>query len=285
MEKFEKLSNPSQNFEQIYKKNIINNPKIIIDMYYHPDYFTLANGLLPWIIIMRNRELNNLGNYDIEIHNLLKNKINRTIIEQIKDPGLFNGLSGLTYILAISSKNGRYDNLIEGTLPYLEYQTYDKISECIRNKNNKTVNDYDYDLISGLSGILKCYLNKHVIKYIQDKKVIDDIAICLADYFNFKEYNNLQSLPFYIKNQKNEYINSEGEMINLSHSHGIMGILSALNQYYKTYHQNDIKKTIEKICDFVAQYYCKKSRIWIKRHYNNQKKYLEIQTIHGVMEI
>ncbi|HDK4330843.1 TPA: lanthionine synthetase, partial [Staphylococcus aureus] len=113
-------------------------------------------------------------------------------IEQIKDPGLFNGLSGLTYILAISSKNGRYDNLIEGTLPYLEYQTYDKISECIRNKNNKTVNDYDYDLISGLSGILKCYLNKHVIKYIQDKKVIDDIAICLADYFNFKEYNNLQ---------------------------------------------------------------------------------------------
>ncbi len=112
-------------------------------MYYHPDYFTLANGLLPWIIIMRNRELNNFGNYDIEIHNLLKNKINRTIIEQIKDPGLFNGLSDLTYILAISSKNGRYDNLIEGTLPYLEYQTYDKINECIRNKNNKTVNDYD----------------------------------------------------------------------------------------------------------------------------------------------
>ncbi|EGL89918.1 TPA: hypothetical protein O3X18_002850 [Staphylococcus aureus] len=99
------------------------------------------------------------------------------------------------------------------------------------------------------------------------------------------ELLNLQSLPFYIKNQKNEYINSEGEMINLSHSHGIMGILSALNQYYKTYHQNDIKKTIEKICDFVAQYYCKKSRTWIKRHYNNQKKYLEIQTIHGVMEI
>lgn len=44
-------------------------------MYYHPDYFTLANGLLPWIIIMRNRELNNLGNYDIEIHNLLKIKL------------------------------------------------------------------------------------------------------------------------------------------------------------------------------------------------------------------
>lgn len=272
MEKFEKIKSPLIGFDEIYYNNINDNPKIITEMYYHPDYFTLANGILPWIILMRNRQLNEKGNYELEIHELLKGRINRKVINQIDNPGLFSGIAGILYTLSISANDKRYDNLIQGILPYLEKKTYNKIKQCYINKIKKKVNDYDYDLISGLSGILKCYINSSVRKYIHNSEIIHETARCLQSYFNYNDFKNIEDLPYYIKKEKNKYMPTKNGLINFSHSHGIMGILNALNQYYEIFEKKETKRVIEKICEFVINFYSESSYSWLKKFYSDNKK-------------
>lgn len=217
--------------------------------------------MFPWIIIMNNRHLNGLENLESEIHYLIKNRITRNNIEQIFDPGLFNGLAGILYVLSNAAKDERYKNLIFGILPYMENRTYSKIQECYENQIRGCVKDSDFDLISGLSGILKCYLNNSVNKYIVNNNIIHDIAACLKSYFDFNNFNDIEDLNFYIPYENNPYINSQNGLINLSHSHGIMGLLSSLIQYYEMFEDEDTKESIKKICDFVNEFYSNEKKL------------------------
>lgn len=271
MEKILNIDSPLKNFKDVYRNNLKNNPEIITNMYYSPDFYSLANGMISWVIIMNNRQLNGFKNYELQIHNLIKNRVTRNNVEQIFDPGLFNGLAGILYVLSNAAKDERYLNLIHGILPYLKNRTYSKIQECYENRINRCVKDSDYDLISGLSGILKCYLNKSVYKHIVNNNIIHDIANCLKNYFDFKNFNNIEELMFYIPNENNPYINSKKGLINLSHSHGIMGILSSLNYYYKIFEDEDTKKCIEKICNFVYKFYSDRKKTYVKKIYKNEK--------------
>lgn len=231
--------------------------------------------MFPWIIIMNNRHLNGLENLESEIHYLIKNRITRNNIEQIFDPGLFNGLAGILYVLSNAAKDERYKNLILGILPYMENRTYSKIQECYENQIRGCVKDSDFDLISGLSGILKCYLNNSVNKYIVNNNIIHDIAACLKSYFDFNNFNDIEDLNFYIPYENNPYINSQNRLINLSHSHGIMGLLSSLIQYYEMFEDEDTKESIKKICDFVNEFYSNEKKTYVKKLYKNERMHFK----------
>lgn len=271
------IENPLMNFDAIYSNNIDKNPEHIINMYYQPDYFSFANGIFPWIVIMRNRQLNGERNYEKEIHALIKNKITRSYIEQFDDAGLFLGLSGVYYVLCISADDSRYDNLIYSIYPYLEKLIYCKINECKTNLKEKDVKVEDYDIVSGLSGILKFLLHPSVKPYIINKKLINDVGNCLGEYIYYpSNIDTIKDIPFYLNHEEILYTkpNHDG-LLNLSFSHGLFGILNAMTDYYYHSKNEEILKNMSTVINDVMKYYSPEKRSWIKKVYCESKNNYE----------
>lgn len=272
----EKIIDPLNDFENIFINNMENNPEDILKMFYQPDYFSLANGFLPWIIIMRNRQLNGIGEYDKEVHRLLKNKIIKGNIEQFDDASLFLGLSGVYYTLCISADDGRYDDVIKSVYPYLESLILLKIKQADENLKNGQVKVDDYDVVNGLSGILKCLIHPKVSPYILNEDIIHKVKKTVENYIITANTDSIKNLPFYLQSEDflfDTEINKS--LINLSHSHGIFGVINSLLDYYYLFPEKQLKDRIISISNYLLKFYNKETKSWLKRIYLNGKNSFE----------
>lgn len=263
-----KLYNPFFEFDNIYRKNIEKNPQDINDMFYTPDLYTLANGALPWILFLRNRQINTDENFEIEIHQLVKTVFKREIIETIDAAGLFNGLSGIYYMLVNVNFDGRYDNIESEVYDILENLINQKLENVRLRLKEYDTRMNDFDIIEGFSGILKILLDKNLVEKI-DQDLIDNIA----DYLNelvSKEYDVPLNEQYFFTNVDNQFIEKDKQAspygnVNLSYSHGLAGVLSALTEYFRYKPSVKFQNSIKNLIDFFLDHLSNDYNCWPKR--------------------
>ena len=164
--------------------------------------------------------------------------------------GIFSGLSGVGIALGASSCKGD-----------LYYEIINRITNSITyslNNENHLLN-FSIDLMNGISGYAKILVHEH-----ENIDNVENTLSLILDFF-VKKLNNLKSK---IENkQERTFLYpghsvgiEEGEIYDLSISHGLCGVLSLLTDIYgmksltKKGFKNRVRSLAEEIIDFMEVY-------------------------------
>ena len=129
---------------------------------------------------------------------------------------------------------------------YLKFENelYLKMKTSIMIDNMENVNPYDFDLISGISGITYYYLKKDN-HYDFD---LTNMIIYLINLTKSKKFEGLDLLNIHIKNDAEMSEFKKHGYINFSLSHGLMAIFLTLTMAYKKgYIVQGLKEAIDKL--------------------------------------
>ena len=198
--------------------------------------------------------------WDIKAHEFLKKIQQRIEMGQVYDLSMFSGYAGIGLAVDGLSKNGtRYTNFtkyineyIKETFPILIKKLYES-KYCFMR---------DYDVISGVSGILG---------YAIVQKDMEEICKEIGNYLVYRcqkiKFGNLEIPGFFIP-KENQFLESDKKRFpngnfNLGLSHGVPGILLALCMLEnKKIEVSGLYEAIETCIDFLFKFIYKDAERW-----------------------
>lgn len=173
--------------------------------------------------------------WDNHIYNLMDNIRDKMLKgEYINRLSLFNGLAEIGLVVYILNRNtGNYSKFLN-TINNLIVANVPRLLEYL-NKNIDNLTMFDYDCVTGVSGVV-AYLSN----FYEDKNIlntVEDLLIYLVNITEYTKVNNETVPGWYIK-QENQFRDDEKETFqngnfNFGLSHGIAGPLVAFSLCYK----------------------------------------------------
>ncbi|MCR5835334.1 MAG: lanthionine synthetase C family protein [Lachnospiraceae bacterium] len=264
IEKIKEIANRLSDYKYVLKiadspDNRQNMMGDFISVYGEP---TLSHGLPA--ICMLYSELyyqNPDEGWDFKAHEYLKMLQKNMENGEVSDLSMFSGYAGIGLTVNCLSKNG---------------ERYSKLKQHINNMIRDNMDDYlkelygseysfmrDYDVISGLSGILS---------YTILESDLADVNKSIGEYLVFRcksiQYKNIKIHGLYIP-KDNQFLEQDRENYpegnyNLGLSHGIPGVLIALCMLKKhKYKIEFLDEAIESCATLLYKYISKEEKRWI----------------------
>ncbi|MFC3832883.1 MULTISPECIES: lanthionine synthetase LanC family protein [Deinococcus] len=166
----------------------------------------------------------------------------------INNLGLYNGFSGLIYILSDLYKNeGLYKNALLFLASEHEKVVY---GQYLNYSDRQSLPLDSYDLISGLVGIGLSRL-KYSASTTNKDSLLHHIITILCKHSNKEK-------PFItMRRDYNEWdlvtYNAFDGIINLGMAHGIMGVISLISKYQQVYNDKNTIQSQNKLCDLAMK--------------------------------
>jgi lantibiotic biosynthesis protein len=163
-------------------------------------------------------------NWDYAAHKYLEKTVATLNKQHYGQPSFYGGIFGLGFVAAFLSENGRrYQNLLGQIFAPVNKYLEKHLKNLETNIKNNRVRYSDYDVINGISGILRSLI------FANRLDVKESIYGCLH-YLVLLAKHNSRNIPNWFIPPENQFPITEREAIgNLGLSHGISGVLSILS--------------------------------------------------------
>lgn len=216
------------------------------------DEVTLSHGL-PAICLLFSELSNKFPEeeWDIKAHELLIRLKDDIECGKVRDLSMFSGYAGIGLCIESLSKNGtRYERFIKGINEIIS-ETFEKYIEDLYKA--KFCFMRDYDIISGVSGILSYTLNQNELGRINEE--IKNYLIFRCQDISLEK----ESVPGFYIPMENQFLEEDKKVFkngnfNLGMAHGIPGILVSLCKIYSRKREDKIEKAIRKCADFLVRF-------------------------------
>lgn len=216
------------------------------------DEVTLSHGL-PAVCLLFSELSNEFPkeDWDVKAHKLLVRLKDDIECGKVRDLSIFSGYAGIGLCIESLSKNGtRYARLIKS------------INEIISEIFEKYIRDLnkakfcfmrDYDVISGVSGILSYTLNQSELRLVNAE---------IKDYLIFRCQNILlgkENVPGFYIPKENQFIEEDKKIFkngnfNLGMAHGVPGIVISLCKIYNQNRDWKTEEAIRKCANFLVMF-------------------------------
>lgn len=224
------------------------------------DEVTLSHGL-PAICLLFS-ELSNAfpeEEWDVKAHELLIRLKDDIECGKVRDLSMFSGYAGIGLCIESLSKNGtRYERLMKSINKIIS-ETFEKYIEGLNKAKYCFMRDYD--IISGVSGILSYTLNQNELASINEE---------IKNYLIFRCQDislGKEIVPGFYIPQENQFLEEDKKIFkngnfNLGMAHGIPGILISLCKIYSRKREGKTEEAIRKCADFLEMFLEKTEMRW-----------------------
>src|SRR5690606_547128 len=218
---------------------------------------SLDSGLPAFILFYSElNRINSTEKYDELIYRYMT-ELTKHLNKGITSMSIWNGITSAAIPLLSQKNKLVYAHFIDQINEFIINNVDNSLQTLFSNIHNKNVRMQDYDVISGISGIMRYLLE------FKDNPKVDKVIKRILRYFielsTIKKENGIEIPNWYISIE-NQFLDSDRALFkrgsfNLGLSHGIAGPMAAMALAVKYgYFSSEINQAISRIINWYSEW-------------------------------